>query len=224
MRSWLNRHLQFLCRTEAWFDEVHARLAHQMQCGRGCTLCCYGLFDVSFADALLLAGGLRTLEARQREHAKARAVSIHRTIDRAAPQLKAPFLLGSLPETLVDAVVLAADSPRCPLLGHNDECLVYQYRPLACRLEGLPMVDAKDGLFGDWCELNFRNGVPPEDLPYLARDYYALQAEEDTSTEVMADLLLGRRDRGLTVFIPSVITEFESFWQGLLARLERAGA
>ncbi len=224
MRSWLNRHLQLLCRTEAWFNEIHARLEHQMQCGRGCALCCHGLFDISFADAFLLAEAFGRLESGQREAARARAVGIHTAISRTAPDLKAPYLLDRTPETLIDTIVLAADSPRCPLLGQNDECLVYRFRPLACRLEGLPMVDAKDGIFGDWCELNFRNGVPKEDLPFLARDYYALQAEEDTSTEVMADLLLGRRDRDITVFIPSVITEFELFWQGLLARLDRADA
>jgi hypothetical protein len=33
----------------------------------------------------------------------------------------------------------------------------------------------------------------------------------------MTDLLLGKRDPEVTVFIPSVVTEFLSFWQGLAA-------
>lgn len=222
MRSWLSRHQQCLLGIEAWFSEAQARLAHQMRCGKGCALCCHGLFDISFADALLLAKAFSGLEPWRREHTRARAIWVQAAINRAAPELKAPFLLSSMPETMIDAIVLGADLARCPMLDHDDECLVYEYRPLACRLEGLPMVDARDGLFGDWCELNFRDGVLPEDLPVLARDYYALQAQEETTTEVLADLLLNRRDRDLTVFIPSVITEYDSFWKGLLDRLDSA--
>lgn len=193
-----------------------------MQCGKGCTLCCHGLFDISFADALILAEAFGAVDAQKRERSREQAAVIQAAISRAAPDLKPPFLLRGVTETDVDAIVDAAGTPRCPLLSEDEECLVYRHRPRACRLEGLPMVDAQDGLFGDWCELNFRNGVPPGEMSCLALDYYALQSEEDTVTEVMADLLLGRRERDVTVFIPSIITEYDSFWQGLLDRLSRA--
>ncbi len=35
-------------------------------------------------------------------------------------------------------------------------------RPMACRLEGVPMVDTRHGLLGDWCDLNFTGGVPED--------------------------------------------------------------
>jgi hypothetical protein len=85
------------------------------------------------------------------------------------------------------------------------------------------MVDSRDGLFGDWCDLNFKQGLPPGALELLTRDYYAIQAAEDVSNEVMTDLLLGKRDPEATVFIPSVITEYLSFWQGLAAAAFREG-
>ncbi len=83
------------------------------------------------------------------------------------------------------------------------------------------MVDSRDGLFGDWCELNFKEGLPSGALEILTRDYYAIQAAEDISNEVMTDLLLGKRDPEATVFIPSVITEYPSYWQRLVTAISR---
>jgi hypothetical protein len=55
----------------------------------------------------------------------------------------------------------------------------------------------------------------------LTRDYCAIQAAEDTSNEVMTDLLLGTRNPEATVFIPSVITEYHSFWHSLVSAVSR---
>jgi len=54
-------------------------------------------------------------------------------------------------------------------------------------------------------------------LDILTRDYYAIQAAEDISNEVMSDLLLGKRLPEVTVFIPSVVTEYRSFWHSLVS-------
>ncbi len=51
------------------------------------------------------------------------------------------------------------------------------------------MVDARDGLFGDWCELNFTAGISPQMAEDLRLDYYGIQETEE----------------GPTIFIPSVI-------------------
>ncbi len=37
----------------------------------------------------------------------------------------------------------------------------------------------------------------------------------------MTDLLLGKRDPEVMVFIPSVITEYASFWQRLVTAISR---
>ncbi len=82
------------------------------------------------------------------------------------------------------------------------------------------MVDSHDGLFGDWCEFNFTDGVGAESQQDLQRDYYALQEAERSSTAALAESLLGERLDAVTVFIPSLIVECENFWAPLLAKLE----
>ncbi len=212
----MKRHKEFLSGVEAWFASVRGKQGNQMQCGRGCALCCRGLFDISLPDAVFLAEGLSALPPETMERVKADAETIQAGIRENAPELKPPYFLDVLGEERVDLIVERAHSPRCPLLGPDNQCLVYEHRPLACRLEGLPMVDVNDGLFGDWCELNFTHGVSPEAMEDLKQDYYELQEVEEIATEILSEDLLNKSDRNVTVFIASVISEFETYWKRLI--------
>src|SRR5262249_15586733 len=87
-----------------------------------------------------------------------RAEEIHRGILSRIRNQPEPTLF-SEDDPLIDEIVDAANTPRCPLLGENGECRIYDHRPLACRLEGVPTVNTQRRLFGDWCELNFKEGV-----------------------------------------------------------------
>jgi hypothetical protein len=53
---------------------------------------------------------------------------------------------------------------------------------MSCRLEGVPMVDTHDGLFSDWCELNFVNGVPEAAWKDLEQDYDTINLSEETQS------------------------------------------
>ena len=75
------------------------------------------------------------------------------------------------------------------------------------------MVDTRDGLFGDWCELNFKEGVFPETARDLSLDYYEIQAIELEATGNLSEVLLASRQEEATVFVPSVIAAFGSFWK-----------
>jgi hypothetical protein len=162
------------------------------------------------------------LPAETRTLVAASAAEIQKKIAKQAPELKAPYLLKMGDDSLIDRIVTRASSPRCPLLASDDSCLIYEHRPLACRMEGIPMVDVHDGLFGDWCELNFVAGVPSDAQDDLLRNYYELQEVERSSTARLSESLLGERQEALTVFIPSLIAEYENFWRPLLAKLDPA--
>jgi hypothetical protein len=61
------------------------------------------------------------------------------------------------------------------------------------------MVDVRDGLFGDWCELNFTEGVPKEAMADLQLDYDAINEASENSGDV--------------TFIASVVAQYEEFWR-----------
>jgi Fe-S-cluster containining protein len=158
------------------------------------------------------------LPAPTLEVVKVRASEIQAGILESAPQLEAPYFLDALTEDVVDRIVEQAGSPRCPLLDERDECLIYEHRPLACRLEGLPMVDIEDGPFSDWCELNFSEGLTEADIENLGFDYHTLQELEDLVTEALSESTLGRRSADITLFIPSLVVQTEGFWKLLFQK------
>ena len=198
---------------DGWFDSICTRYATEMQCGRGCALCCHGLFDISLPDAVRVAEAFGRLPGEVRTSVEGRAAEIQSVIEWEAPELRSPCLLNVVPEERIDRIVENAGSPRCPFLGEHAECLIYDNRPMACRLEDVPMVDLQDGLFGDWCELNFTSGVSEQALRDLGRDYYGMQEVEEAATESLSKTLLGEKLSVATVFIPSLVVEFDRFWK-----------
>jgi Fe-S-cluster containining protein len=159
---------------DEWFSNIREKFANHMQCGKGCTACCHGLFDISMEDASKVLEGLQQLPREIQIRVREKADDINKDMRRCDPQLPHPLVLNQ-DDPRIDAIVDAANSPACPFLGDAGECLIYDYRPLACRLEGVPMIDIKTGPFGDWCELNFMNGIPAEARSMLALDYDALE-------------------------------------------------
>jgi Fe-S-cluster containining protein len=211
--SLLEKHDKLLAHLDAWFRSFQSRHSDLMQCGQGCARCCCGLFDISLPDAVRLAKAFEALPGKIRTAIENRAETIQRKICRECAGLEAPFFLNVLSQKAIDQIVDRMPEVRCPLLDEQDGCLLYDDRPLACRLEGVPMVDSHDGLFGDWCELNFVEGVSPELAGELNLDYYKIQAMEQEVTGNLSQYLLAERQEDATVFIPSVIAAFGSFWK-----------
>ena len=66
------------------------------------------------------------------------------------------------------------DETPCVLLDSDGLCLVYDHRPLTCRLHGLPLVDVTGEIMDDaWCTLNFI-GQDPLVLTGLRFDFKEL--------------------------------------------------
>ncbi len=45
---------------------------------------------------------------------------------------------------------------------YQDQCTVYEARPLICRTQGLPLFVASENVL-DYCPLNFKDGDPPKE-------------------------------------------------------------
>jgi len=196
---------------DEWFGQVRKKYASQMQCGKGCTACCHGLFDISLADVGGVVSGFSRLPDDLRQQVHARAVNLQNVVRKVAPGLSTPSLFDE-DDPRIDAVVEAATGAPCPFLGEAGECLIYEHRPLACRLEGVPMVDKHEGLFADWCELNFKEGLPKTVEYDLSLDYNQIDAAQDRESAEVA-VRFGLPDQRLVTFIPSVIAEYDNFWK-----------
>ncbi|MBN2338932.1 MAG: YkgJ family cysteine cluster protein [Acidobacteria bacterium] len=208
----LGKHREMRERLERRFHEIRMRYASRMQCSRGCARCCRGLFDIPLPDAFRVARAYGALGEEVRASVAGRAARIHRRLLLQAPGLGPPFFLTSLSEDEIDRLVEALTGTACPFLDGEERCLIYDFRPLACLLEGIPMVDLSDGLFGDWCDLNFREGVSAEMERHLALDYYEIEATESALSEALAEHVLGIGRREVRLFIPSIVAGYADYW------------
>ena len=137
---------RILDRADDFFRSVAESQPQNLQCGRGCSLCCYGLFEIGSGDVPLIAEGLEKL------HPSRRKMIIRRSQEIVASS-KHPDLRDCTPEEK-DAFFERTASTPCPNLNERGECLMYDNRPLVCRTFGLPLRNA-DEYIGDICELNF---------------------------------------------------------------------
>lgn len=135
-----------LLQADAFFAKVMSDQPENLQCGRGCSLCCYGLFEIGSGDVPLIAEGLARLHPMRRRKIIRRAEEIlvataHPNLRECSPEEKEAFF---------DRTSELA----CPALSESGECLMYESRPLVCRTFGLPLREG-ERYIGDVCELNF---------------------------------------------------------------------
>jgi Fe-S-cluster containining protein len=137
---------RILADADAFFRRVMESQPEQLQCGRGCSLCCYGLFEIGSGDVPVIAEGLAKLHPARRKKIVARAREIVESS--AHPDLRTCSPIEK--EKFFDRT---AETP-CPNLDDRGDCMLYEHRPLVCRTFGLPLRNGDDYL-GDVCELNF---------------------------------------------------------------------
>jgi Fe-S-cluster containining protein len=144
---------RILKEADASFRGVAEKQPQHLQCGRGCSLCCYGLFEIGSADIPFIAEGLAKMHPARRKMVVARAREIMETSEH-------PSLRDCSPIEKEKYFDRTASTP-CPNLSDAGECLMYEHRPLVCRTFGLPLRNGEKYL-GDVCELNFTEASPSE--------------------------------------------------------------
>jgi Fe-S-cluster containining protein len=135
-----------LQRADAFFGSVTKSQPQNLQCGRGCSLCCYGLFEIGSGDVPVIAEGLAKLQPARRRKIIRKAQEIIDANDH--PNLRECDPIDK--ESFFDRTASVA----CPNLSDSGECQIYDSRPLVCRTFGLPLRNAEEYI-GDVCELNF---------------------------------------------------------------------
>ena len=125
---------------DAWFARGRRAAApFQLPCRRGCSACCHGPFDISPADAELVAQGVAALPEAERDALRARAGAQLRRAEARAPGWGAPWDVEALGEPRFDALVEELAAEPCPALDAAGGCLIHAHRPATCRMLGLAM-------------------------------------------------------------------------------------
>ena len=186
---------------DAWFARCMEAAGRHIQCRLGCSGCCRGLFDISLMDAALLRRGFDALPDVIRTPVLAKARARLAELRERWPGFGPPYLLNHLPDEEWTEMPEEDETP-CPLLGEDGRCLVYAFRPMTCRLHGLPNIDLSGESFSDeCCTLNFVESDPLA-LPELRWTFRRTFAAEIRLFGEFTAALLGAPRNELDTFIP----------------------
>jgi Fe-S-cluster containining protein len=189
----------------SWFTRCQESFPEDIACSQGCSDCCRGLFDITLLDACYLKSGFDRLPPAVKRRVRSRARVRLLELQGIWPDLTAPYLLNFHPEGEWDALMPDDDETPCVLLGDNGRCLVYDHRPMTCRLHGLPLIDVSGEVMHDeWCTLNF-NTRDPLGTEGLHGEFISLFRRELALFREYTGELLGERMNELDTLIPTAV-------------------
>ena len=205
MDDLLDRYGELLREVDVWFAVCVERHPGLINCHQGCSECCRGLFDITLLDALYLKRGLDQLHKATRDNVCRKSAERLSEMSQRWPEFSDPWILNHISENQWDEMMPEEDETPCVLLSDSGSCLVYDYRPMTCRLNGIPLIDLSgDELFDDWCTLNFI-GVDPVLLENIRHPFNDLFTQEQLLFRELTRRLSGRAINEVDTIIPAAV-------------------
>lgn len=205
MNALLDRYGELLREVDAWFQRCLEQHPDLIACRNGCSECCRGLFDITLLDAFYLKRGFDRLPKPLKTEIVGAAYRRLELLSRVNADFTEPWLLNSIPEVEWDALMPEEDETPCLLLSENGGCLAYEYRPMTCRLNGIPLIDVSgEELFDEWCILNFTE-ADPRQLAGLRFSFNDLFARELLLFRELICHLTGTARNEVDLFIPAAL-------------------
>ena len=205
MPELLERYAELLREVDQWFAACLAAHGEHIACSHGCSECCRGLFDITALDALYLRSGFDRLPPEIRENLATKALDRLQQIGSRFPAFTSPWFLNHIPEDEWDAIMPDDDETPCVLLSEQGSCLVYEHRPMTCRLHGIPMIDTSgEELFDEWCSLNFTD-LDPRGLEQIRHQFNELFSQELLLFHELTRQLTGSAISELDTLIPAAL-------------------
>jgi len=194
-----------LRQVDAWFAGAVQSHPEQIRCGKGCSGCCRALFDITLLDALHLQQGFARLPLKVRQTVLAEAERRVAELRRQWPEYAHPYLLNHRSEEEWQELMPEDDETPCVLLDNSGRCLIYEHRPMTCRLHGLPLIDISGEVMHDeWCTDNF-TAVDPLLLAGLQGEFDRFFREEVRLDRELSLLLYGKVIYELDTLIPAAL-------------------
>ena len=161
-------------------DELFAKVQKEypecVTCEIKCADCCHALFDLTLIEAMyinhrfneMFEGNKKQVIIEKSNRADRKTYMVKRKAykDKEAGKNEVEILME-----------IAAERVRCPLLNEDDMCDLYEYRPITCRLYGMP---TSTGGIGHTCGKSaFVEGkpYPTANLDVIQKKLYEISAE-----------------------------------------------
>ncbi|MBI4767630.1 MAG: YkgJ family cysteine cluster protein [Deltaproteobacteria bacterium] len=137
--------------------KIKEAFPEEIGCHKQCSDCCFAVFDLSLVEAVYL--NYRFFQEKGKEEQET-ILEKANTADRQAYRIKRNLnkMLTQGKQTEEEVLsLLSQERIECPLLNKNSLCDLYEYRPITCRVYGVPT--AIHGA-GHTCGISgFREGI-----------------------------------------------------------------
>lgn len=201
---------------EKVFAQIREKFPDAVKCKEGCADCCHALFDLTLIEALYTN---RRFNEAFTGSGKTDMIEKASKTDRQIYKIKKSAYQSAQAGKSEDAVVeeIGQMRVRCPLLGDDNLCKMYDYRPIACRVYGIPQAI---GGKGRTCGLS--GFVPGEKYPTLNHDVI-----HDQLLSISSDLVAAIRSRHVRmaeVLVPlsmALITDYDNEYMGISEENEK---
>ena len=195
---------------DAAFAKVAEVCPGMVTCSAGCSDCCHALFDLTLVEALYLnMNFLERFSGKAKSQVLARADEADRLVHRLKRDAFKAVKEGAPAQEIL--AEMAKVRVRCPLLDDDGACLMYDKRPVTCRIYGVPTAI---GGQGHVCGFSaFEKGRP---YPTVHMD--KMQARlEDLSKEI-ATAAKSRFKELHEVYVPlsmALLTRYDEAYLGI---------
>ena len=134
----IQRYLELVARADRMFESVTRSYSDLMPCKSGCDDCCHVYYELSLIEAFYISGMFNDkISGRSRERAIIRAEEVEPAFVNAQAMLGNLGKTGNKSEESNAINAAARLRIRCPLL-EDRRCILYEDRPITCRLYGCP--------------------------------------------------------------------------------------
>jgi len=161
-------------------DEAFARVEKEfpdcVKCQIKCADCCHALFDLTLIEAIYINHRFnQAFQGKEREALIERSNQADRKIHMIKKKAYNDKKSGKNDVEIL--MNLASERARCSLLNDEDLCDLYEYRPITCRLYGIPT--SVEGISHTCGQSDFAAGqkYPTVNLDIIQKKLYEISAE-----------------------------------------------
>ncbi|MCG8470792.1 MAG: YkgJ family cysteine cluster protein [Desulfobacterales bacterium] len=195
---------------EKVFAKVQGDFPSEVKCKAGCDDCCHALFDLTLVEALYIKSKFdETYTGKARYEITERSNKADRALTKLKKEAFKRHEKGESDEVIIESI--SKMRMRCPLLGEESTCLLYEHRPIACRVYGIPTSAAGKG---HTCGFSgFKEGVqyPTLNMDLVYGQLYTI------SKELVRDLK-SKHTRMDTILVPlsmALLTDYNEEYMGV---------
>ncbi len=116
------------------FNKMEQDYGSMVKCRRQCADCCHAVFGLFLIEAAYINHHFNTLDEDEQKQILKRAAEADKELRQMQEKLAE---YQDDPQKQVNA--MARERIRCPLLDGKDECALYPFRPITCRVYGIPV-------------------------------------------------------------------------------------